>query len=73
MTSSETAMSFILNVGELSVIFANIIAATMKTSVITADHIMMATEIIYDNLHNLIIWLEQKQDVKQKRRENEMQ
>ena len=69
----ETAMSFIPNVENYTIIFANIIAATMKTSVITADHIMMATEIIYDNLHNLIIWLEQKQDVKaKKRRENEM-
>jgi hypothetical protein len=69
----ETAMSFIPNVENYTIIFANIIAATMKTSVITADHVMMATEIIYDNLHNLIIWLEQKQDVKaKKRRENEM-
>ena len=69
----ETAMSFIPNVENYTVIFSNIIAATMKSSVITADHVMMATEIIYDNLHNLIIWLEQKQDVRaKKKRENEM-
>ena len=48
--------------------FGNIIAALMGTSVITADHIMMATEIIYDNLHNLCIWLEQKQDFKAKKK-----
>lgn len=64
----ETAMTFIPNVENYTIIFANIIAATMKTSVITADHIMMATEIIYDNLHNLTIWLEQKQDFKESKK-----
>jgi hypothetical protein len=68
----ETAMSFIPNVENYTVIFGNLIAATMGSSVITADHIMMATEVIYDNLHNLIIWLEQKQDYKaSKQREYE--
>ena len=68
----ETAMSFIPNVENYTVIFSNIIAASMGSSIITADHVMMATEIIYDNLHNLIIWLEQKQDIKaQKKREAE--
>ena len=65
-------MSFIPNVENYTVIFGNLIAATMGSSVITADHIMMATEVIYDNLHNLIIWLEQKQDYKaSKQREYE--
>jgi len=64
----ETAMTFIPNVENYTIIFANIIAATMKTSVITADHIMMATEIIYDNLHNLTIWLEQKQDFRESKK-----
>ena len=69
----ETALSFIPNVENYTIIFANLIAATMKSKVITADHIMMATEIIYDNLHNLIIWLEQKQDVRsQKKRTGEI-
>ena len=29
---------------------------------------MMATEIIYDNLHNLTIWLEAKQDFKESKK-----
>ena len=61
----ETAMTFIPNVENYTIIFSNIIAATMRQKVITADHVMMATEIIYDNLHNLTIWLEQKQDFKE--------
>lgn len=61
----ETAMTFIPNVENYTIIFSNIIAATMRQTVITADHVMMATEIIYDNLHNLTIWLEQKQDFKE--------
>lgn len=61
-TVRETALSFIPNVENYTVIFANLIAATMRSTVITATHVQMATEIIYDNLHNLIIWLENKQD-----------
>jgi len=69
----ETATSFIPNVENYTIMFSNIIAVSMRSKVITADHVMMATEIIYDNLHNLIIWLEQKQDVRsQKKRDNEM-
>jgi hypothetical protein len=64
----ETAMTFIPNVENYTIIFANIIAATMRKKVITADHIMMATEIIYDNLHNLTIWLEAKQDFKESKK-----
>lgn len=60
----ETATSFLPNVENYTMIFSNLIAATMRSSVITGDHVMMATEIIYDNLHNLIIWLENKQDFK---------
>lgn len=60
----ETAMSFMPNVENYTMIFANIIAATMRSSVITSDHVMMATEIIYDNLHHTILWLEDKQDYK---------
>tara|TARA_R110000744_G_C19369344_1_gene562316 strand:+ start:5821 stop:7275 length:1455 start_codon:yes stop_codon:yes gene_type:complete len=62
VTIRETAMSFLPNVENYTMIFSNLIAATMRTSVISGDHVMMATEIIYDNLHNLIIWLENKQD-----------
>ena len=29
---------------------------------------MMASEMIYDNFHNLIIWLEQKQNVSEKKK-----
>ena len=61
-TVRETALSFIPNVENYTIIFANLIAATMRSKVITATHVQMATEIIYDNLHNLIIWLENKQD-----------
>jgi len=61
-TIRETALSFIPNVENYTVLFANLIAATMRSSIITATHVQMATEIIYDNLHNLIIWLENKQD-----------
>ena len=43
------------------------IAVTMGANVITAEHISMASEIIHDNLHNLIIWLEQKRDYKASR------
>lgn len=60
----ETAQSFLPNVENYTMIFSNLIASTMHSSVITADHVQMATEIIYDNLHNLILWLEQKQDFK---------
>jgi len=52
------------NVENYTMIFANIIAATMRSSVITSDHVVMATEIIYDNLHHTILWLEDKQDYK---------
>ena len=45
-------------------IFGNLIASTMRSTVVTSEHIQMASEMIYDNLHNLIIWLEQKQDLK---------
>tara|TARA_R100001440_G_scaffold35191_1_gene54159 strand:+ start:19620 stop:21071 length:1452 start_codon:yes stop_codon:yes gene_type:complete len=64
----ETATSFIPNLENYTMTFGNIIATLMSSSVITADHIMMATEIIYDNLHNLCIWLEQKQDFKAKKK-----
>lgn len=60
----ETAMSFLPNVENYTMIFANIIAATMRSTVITSDHVVMATEIIYDNLHHTILWLEDKQDYK---------
>ena len=71
-TVRETALSFIPNVENYTVIFANLIAATMRSKVITATHVQMATEIIYDNLHNLIIWLENKQDFRvSKKREHE--
>jgi hypothetical protein len=64
----ETATSFIPNIENYTITFGNIIATIMGSPVITADHIMMATEIIYDNLHNLVIWLEQKQDFKAKKK-----
>ena len=67
-TIRETAVSFIPNVENYTMIFANLIAITMRSSQITEDHVMMASEIIYDNLHNLTIWLEQKQNVKDKKR-----
>ena len=57
-TIRETAVSFIPNVENYTMIFANLIAITMRSSQITEDHVMMASEIIYDNLHNLTIWLE---------------
>lgn len=60
----ETAMSFMPNVENYTMIFANLIAATMRSSVVTSDHVVMATEIIYDNLHHTILWLEDKQDYK---------
>ena len=64
----ETATTFIPNIENYTITFGNIIATIMGASVITADHIMMATEIIYDNLHNLVIWLEQKQDYSAKKK-----
>lgn len=64
----ETATSFIPNIENYTMTFSNIIATIMGSAVITADHVMMATEIIYDNLHNLVIWLEQKQDFKAKKK-----
>ena len=69
----ETALSFIPNVENYTVILSNLIAATMRSNVITSTHVQMATEIIYDNLHNLIIWLENKQDFRQtKKRDTEL-
>ena len=67
-TIRETAMTFVPNIENYTLIFSNLIAITMKSSVITEDHVMMASEIIYDNMHNLIIWLEQKQNFKDKKR-----
>jgi len=64
----ETATSFIPNIENYTITFSNIIATMMGSKIITADHVMMATEIIYDNMHNLIIWLEQKQDFKAKKK-----
>jgi len=69
----ETALSFLPNVENYTIIFSNLIAATMRSSVITATHVQMATEIIYDNLHNTIIWLENKQDFRVgKKRESDL-
>ena len=69
----ETALSFLPNVENYTLIFSNLIAATMRSSVITATHVQMATEIIYDNLHNTIIWLENKQDFRvSKKRESDL-
>jgi len=67
-TIKETAMTFVPNIENYTLIFSNLIAITMKSSVITEEHVMMASEIIYDNMHNLIIWLEQKQNFKDKKR-----
>jgi hypothetical protein len=64
----ETATSFIPNLENYTITFSNIIATIMGSKVITADHVMMATEIIFDNLHNLVIWLEQKQDFRNKKK-----
>lgn len=64
----ETALSFIPNVENYTLIFTNLIATIMRSPVLTEDHVMMASEIIYDNLHNLVIWLEQKQNVADKKR-----
>ena len=64
----ETAMTFVPNIENYTIIFANLIAITMKAKVITEDHVMMASEVIYDNMHNLTIWLEQKQNFKDKKR-----
>ena len=60
----SVAIGFIPNIENYTMIFGNLIAATMRSSVITAEHIQMASEMIYDNFSNLIIWLEQKQDLK---------
>tara|TARA_Y100001937_G_scaffold23658_1_gene33712 strand:+ start:3938 stop:5392 length:1455 start_codon:yes stop_codon:yes gene_type:complete len=60
----ETAIGFLPNIENYTMIFGNLIAATMRSTVVTSEHIQMASEMIYDNLHNLIIWLEQKQDLK---------
>ena len=69
----QTAIGFIPNIENYTMIFGNLIAATMRSSVITAEHIQMASEMIYDNFNNLIIWLEQKQDLKSgKKRAAEM-
>ena len=67
-TIRETAVSFIPNVENYTMIFASLIATTMRSDTITEDHVMMASEVIFDNLHNLTIWLEQKQNVKDKKR-----
>ena len=64
----ETAMTFVPNIENYTIIFANLIAITMKAKTITEDHVMMASEIIFDNMHNLTIWLEQKQNFKDKKR-----
>lgn len=64
----ETALSFLPNIENYTMIFANLIATLYRSREITEDHIMMASEIIFDNLHNLTIWLEQKESVKDKKR-----
>ncbi len=64
----ETALSFLPNIENYTMIFANLIAVLMREDQITEDHIMMASEIIFDNLHNLTIWLEQKESVKDKKK-----
>jgi hypothetical protein len=61
----ETAMSFLPNVENYTLIFTTLIAATMGSAKLTSDHVMMATEIIFDNLNNLFIWLEEKESYKQ--------
>jgi hypothetical protein len=67
-TIRETAMTFVPNIENYTAIFANLIAVAMKAKVITEDHVMMASEIIFDNMHNLTIWLEQKQNFKDRKR-----
>lgn len=70
----ETAMSFLPNVENYTMIFANIICAFNRSMTITAEHVSLAAEIIYDNLHNLTIWLEQKQDYREtKKRDSEVE
>jgi len=64
----ETALSFLPNIENYTLIFSNLIATIRRESTITEEHIMMANEIIFDNFHNLIIWLEQKQSVVNKKR-----
>ena len=64
----ETAMSFLPNVENYTLIFTTLIAATMGSAKLTSDHVMMATEIIFDNLNNLFIWLEEKESYKQAKR-----
>jgi len=64
----ETALSFLPNIENYTMIFSNLIAVLMRDTQITEDHVMMASEIIFDNLHNLTIWLEQKESVKDKKR-----
>jgi hypothetical protein len=64
----ETALSFIPNIENYTMIFTNLIATIMRSPVLTEDHVMMASEMIYDNFHNLIIWLEQKQNVSEKKK-----
>ena len=61
----ETAMSFLPNVENYTLIFTNLIAATMGSTKLTSDHVMMVTAIIFDNLNNLFIWLEEKESYKQ--------
>jgi len=64
----DTATSFLPNVENYTIIMSNHIATVMKSSVITAEYVMMAKEIIFDNLYNTIIWLEQKQSLKSRKR-----
>jgi hypothetical protein len=64
----ETALSFLPNIENYTMIFSNLIAVLMQETEITEDHVMMASEIIFDNLHNLTIWLEQKESVKDKKK-----
>lgn len=64
----ETALSFLPNIENYTIIFSNLIAVLMRSPQITEDHVMMASEIIFDNLHNLTIWLEQKESVKDRKR-----
>jgi len=61
----ETAMSFLPNVENYTLIFTNLIAATMGSTKLTSDHVMMATEIIFDNLNNLFMWLEDKESYRE--------
>lgn len=64
----ETALSFLPNIENYTMIFSNLIAVLMRSSQITEDHVMMASEIIFDNLHNLTIWLEQKESAKDRKK-----